>query len=264
MKRNSIVLLFSLVSLIMVSCGKTGNIFSNGEPVTQERLLDKRFHAIRMHNNVDVELIQSSNPHVEISCPENLIDRITATVEDSTLVIRNENTFNWLRSFDYECNMKIFYDSIGKIEFASIGKLIARDSLRGLAVFDTLKDINGNDSTVLKKMTFTLNILEGCGDIDLTFNCDILKSSFSNGTSFVTLKGNAGYAEHLLRSYGKYDARDLNTNIISLQSNATNDAYVWARTQLKVEIGSIGNVYYKGHPYIERHIHGDGQIIPLE
>ena len=264
MKRNAIVPLFFLVSLTLFSCNKIDSLFSNGKPVTESRNLDSVFSAICMYNNISVELVQSNQPHIELTCPENLIDKITTTVESGSLIIRNENNFNWLRSYDYECNMKVFYDSIDQIDYASNGKLIARDSLRGIAVPDTLKDISGNDSLVVMKRTFNLNISEGSGDMDLTFSCDILHDGFSNGTATVTLKGKAGYAEHLLKSYGKLDARDLNTNLATIQSNSTNDAYVWARTRLKVEINSIGNVYFKGNPYIERHIHGDGNIYPLE
>ena len=264
MKRNAIVLLFSLVSLTLFSCKKIDSLFSNGKPVTESRSLDSCFHSICMYHNVNVELIQSNHPHIELTCPENLIDKITTTLKGDSLIIKNENDFNWLRSYDYECNMTVFYDSINLIEYASNGKLTARDSLRGIAVTDTLKDISGNDSLIIKNKTFCLNITEGSGDINLTFNCDILKNDFSNGTATVTLKGNAGYAEHLLKSYGKLDAKDLNSNIISLLSSTTNNAYVWARTQLKVVLTSIGSVYYKGNPYIEKHISGDGNVYPLE
>lgn len=264
MKRKSIVLLFFLVSLTLFSCNKIDGLFSNGKPVTESRNLDSRFNSISMFNNVSVELIQSDAPHIELTCPENLIDKITTTLKGDSLIIRNENDFNWLRSYDYECNIKVFYDSIDMIEYASNGKLTARDSLRGLAVFDTIKDISGNDSLIIKNKTFYLNITEGSGDIDLTFNCNILKNEFSNGTATVTLRGEAGYAEHLLKSYGKLDAKDLNSNIISLLSSTTNDAYVWARTQLKVVLTSIGDVYYKGNPYIEKYISGDGNVYPIE
>ena len=264
MKRNAIVPLFFLVSLTLYSCNKTNSLFSNGKPVTESRNLDSVFSAICMYNNINVELVQSNQPHIELTCPENLIEKITTTVEDGALIIKNENNFNWLRSYDYECNMTVYYDSINQIDYASNGKLLARDSLRGLAVSDTLKGISGNDSLVVMKHTFRLNISEGSGDMNLTFSCDILNSDFSNGTATVVLKGKVGYAEHLLRSYGKIDARDLNTNIISVQSSTTNDAYVWARTRLKVEVNSIGNVYYKGNPYIEKRIHGDGNVFPLE
>lgn len=258
MKRSSIVLLFSLVSLMMVSCSKSDIIFSNGKPVTQERQFDMRFDAIHIYNNVNVELIQSTHPHVEITCPENLIDRITTTLEDSTLIIRNENTFNWLRSFDYECNMKIYYDSLYKLEYASIGSLNTHDTLKGYA------EINADSTGNVATRTFYLRITEGCGDIDLTFDCDVLKNTFSNGTSHVTLRGNAGYSEHILGSYGLLHAETLNSNFVRVQSNTTNDAYVWARTKLTAWINTIGNVYYKGHPYIEKYDNGDGEVIPLE
>lgn len=264
MKRKAIALLFFLVSLMMFSCSKTGSIFSNGKPVTETRNLDSCFNSICMFNNVNVELIHSDHPHIELTCPENLIDKITTTIEDNTLFIKNENNFNWLRSYDYECNMTVFYDSIGQIEYASNGKLTARDSLQGLAVFETIEDIEGNDSLTVKNMTFGLYIVEGSGDIDLTFNCNILKSSFSNSTATVMLKGEAGYAEHVLNSYGKLDARNLNSNLVTVQSNSTNDAFVWARTRLTTEINSIGNVYYKGNPYIEKRINGDGNVFPIE
>ena len=264
MKRKSIVPLFFLVSLTLFSCNKIDGLFSNGNPITESRNLDSCFNSICMYNNVSVELVRSDHPHIELTCPENLIDKITTTLKGNSLIIRNENDFNWLRSYDYECNITVFYDSIDMIEYASNGKLTARDSLRGLAVFDTLKDISGNDSLIIKKQTFHLNISEGSGDIDLTFNCDILKNGISNGTSDVTLRGNVGYAQHLLKSYGKLDASNLNTNIITIQSNTTNDAYVWARTRLKAEVNSIGNVYYKGNPYIEKSINGDGNVFPIE
>lgn len=264
MKRKSIVLLFFLVSLTLFSCNKIDGLFSNGKPVTESRNLDSRFNSISMFNNISVELVKSDSQHIELTCPENLIDKITTKLKGDSLIIRNENDFNWLRSYDYECKLTVFYDSINQIEYASNGNLTARDSLKGFTVLDTIKDISGNDSLIIKNKTFYLNITEGSGDIDLTFNCNILKDEFSNGTATVRLQGEAGYAEHLLRSYGKLDARNLNSNIITILSNTTNDAFIWARTQIKAEVNSIGNVYYKGNPYIEKYISGEGNVYPIE
>jgi hypothetical protein len=47
-------------------------------------------------------------------------------------------------------------------------------------------------------------------------------------------------------------------------SESTNDIYVWARSQLVAYLSSIGNVYYKGYPWIEKYCMGDGQVIKLE
>jgi hypothetical protein len=108
------------------------------------------------------------------------------------------------------------------------------------------------------------NINEGCGNIDLTFDCGVLKTQFGNGTSEVTLKGQSSYTEINMRSYGVVHAENLNSNFVRVQSYSTNDAYVWARTKLTVWLHSIGNVYYKGNPWVVKECYGDGQVIKLE
>ncbi|MBQ4366558.1 MAG: DUF2807 domain-containing protein, partial [Muribaculaceae bacterium] len=111
---------------------------------------------------------------------------------------------------------------------------------------------------------FTLRILEGSGDIDLAFNCNVLKAVFSNGTSKVTLRGYAGYAEHYLRSYGVIHAETLNSNIVKVMSSSTNDVYVWVRSALYAYLSNIGNVYYKGDPpTVEPNCSGEGKVIHL-
>ena len=70
MKRNLIAVLFFLVSLLLTaSCSK----FSNGEPVTEQRSIGQRFNTLCMFNNVNVNLMHSNNPHMELTCPKNLI-----------------------------------------------------------------------------------------------------------------------------------------------------------------------------------------------
>ena len=112
--------------------------------------------------------------------------------------------------------------------------------------------------------SFVLRIKEGSGDIDLCFDCDVLKTVFSFGTSKVTLRGFAGYAEHYVKSYGCIHAEALNSNIVKVMSESTNDIYVWARSRLTARLTSIGNVYYKGYPWIEKECTSDGDVLKLE
>ena len=51
MKRNVIAVLFFLVSLTVASCSK---VFTNGNPVTEQRNVEHRFNVISMYNNVNV------------------------------------------------------------------------------------------------------------------------------------------------------------------------------------------------------------------
>ena len=262
MKRNVIAVLFFLVSLMAASCSKMDQLFNNGEPVTEHREVAHRFSAISMYNNVNVKLVQSSYPHLELTCPKNLIEKVTTEIEGDTLVIKNENEYNWLRSFDYSIDLTVYYDSLRQINFASVGDLLCTDSIKGIA--EQTIDSTGGFIDTITIHNFNLNINEGCGDIDLTFNCNVVKNNFGNGTSKVTFRGKAEYTEIIMRSYGVVHAENLNSNFVRVQSHSTNDAYVWARSKLTVWLYSIGNVYYKGNPWVVKECTSDGQVIKLE
>ena len=256
MKRNLIAVLFFLVSLLTASCSK----FSNGEPVSEQRSIGQRFNTICMFNNVNVSLMRSNNPHMELTCPKNLIANIFTEVVGDTLFIRNNNDLKWLRSFDYTIDLTVYYDSLSEINYASTGRLISLDTIRGMSIPDSVR------SSV---SCFTLQVTEGCGDIDLTFNCDVLHSRFTNGTADVVLHGKTAYSDHDLQSYGKVDASDLNSNFVRVQSKSTNDTYVLVRDGggLRTFIYSLGNIYYRGNPsphYTSHENHGDGRLIKLE
>ena len=274
MKKDIIAILFFLVSLIATSCSKVDALFSNGEYTTESRELNHRFIAISMYNNVNVKLVHDSHPHMELRCPKNLIEKVTTEINGDTLYIKNENDYNWLRSYDYAIDLTVYYDSLRQINFASVGDLYSSDPIEGMLEMnidtigmsvDTTEtgiDTTWNIETNWVR-NFNLNINEGCGDIDLSFNCDVVKTNFGNGTSKVTLRGVAEYTEIIMRSYGAVHAENLNSNFVRVQSHSTNDAYVWARTKLTVWLYSIGNVYYRGNlEPIVLACTSDGQVIP--
>ena len=262
MQRNVIAILFILVSLMVTSCQKMDALFKNGEPVTEYRTVGQNFTVVSMFNNVNVKLVQDRHPHLELTCPKNLIEKVTTEIKNDTLIIRNENDFNWIRSYDYSIDLTVYYDSLRSVNYYSIGDLRSIDSIIGMKAQSIDSTEIGIDT--ISTHNFILRILEGSGDINLTFNCNVLKTVFSNGTSKVILKGYAGYAEHYLKSYGVIHAEDLNSNIVKVMSQSTNDAYVWAQSVLYAYLYNIGNAYYKGHPWIEAHCEGDGRVIKLE
>ncbi len=262
MKRNVIAVLFFLVSLMAASCSKMDALFNNGEPITEYRTVGQQFSVVSIFNNVNVKLVHDRHPHLELTCPKNLVEKVTTEVKNDTLFIRNENEYNWLRSFDYSIDLTVYYDSLRSISYYSIAELRSTDSILGMSVQNIDTTDNGIDT--IKKRNFVLRILEGSGDIDLAFNCDVMKTVFSNGTSSVKLRGYAGYTEHYLKSYGVVHAETLNSNIVKVMSHSTNDIYVWAKTSLHAYLYNMGNVYYKGHPWIEKECSSDGEVIKME
>ena len=263
MKGSNIAILFSLVSLLIASCSKMDQLFNNGEPITEQRNLGQRFNTISMHNNVNVRLVRDNHPHLELTCPKNLIEKVTTEIDGDTLFIKNQNDYNWLRSYDYDIDLTVYYDSLREIKYAAIGDLLCTDSITGIGELTIDSTEFGIDT--LRVRGLDLNINEGSGHIDLTTNCERIVCKFSNGTSDVILRGRVGYSEFLTRSYGVIHAENLNSNLTRVQSTSTNDVYVWTRSNLTVWLYSIGNVYYKGTPEIViEDCTSEGRVIRME
>lgn len=262
MKRNAIIILSFLVSLTVTSCSKVDALFNNGEPIAEHRSVEHPFSVVSMFNNVNVTLVEDSHPHLELTCPKNLIGKVITEVKNDTLLIKNENDYNWLRSYDYSIDLTVYYDSLRAVNYYSIAELRSTTPLIGMST----QSIDSTDSGIdtIRTSNFILRVLEGSGDIDLTLDCDVMKTVFNNGTSKVTLRGYAGYAEHYLRSYGTVRAENLNSNIVKVMSNSTNDAYIWVRSALYASLSNIGNLYYKGSPWIDAYCNGDGKVIKME
>ena len=282
MERNVISVLFILVSLLTVSCSKLDPLFSNGEPVIEQREVSQHFNSISMYNNVNVKLKHDNRPHLELTCPENLLEKITTEIDGDTLYIKNENDFNWLRSYGYSIDLTVYYDSLLQINYASIGSLTCAedDTIKGFSIrqmntttsidttyiADTIFSIDTTVNTAfIYPKTFFLNINEGCGDIDLTLSCDVVKNDFSNGTSCVSLQGRSEYTEIIMRSYGVIHAENLSSTFVRVKSESTNDAYVRFRNKLTALIYSIGDVYYYGNPErVVKEGSGEGQVKQLQ
>ena len=236
MKRKTLVLLYFLISLGFVSCGKLEGVFCVGDPVIQQRTPNASFHFISMHDNINVTLEQSSRPLLELTCPENLIDKMVTEVINDTHFIRNENTQEWLHDLDYDCHLTVYYDSLQEVRFYSKGYLRCNNPIRGMGTFES--------ATMTK--SFYLKIFEGSGDIDLVFDCDVMKTFYHHGTSDVRLTGRAGYSEHIAEAYGPIHAEELNSNFVRATNSSTNNIYVSFRTGLRVWISSIGKIYFRG------------------
>ncbi len=248
--RHTILYITMLACCMLASCAKAP--LTNGDPVTQDRPITQPFSKIDMHDNIDVTLVKSTDgtQHVEVTSGENVIDNIVTEVKGDTLVIANENALDWIRSYDCPFDVTIYYNSIGSINYYSVGSLTSTDSITGA----------GDDSGTW----FYLNIFEGSGDIDLGINCRDLRVNYKYGTSEVKLHGRAAICYIFHNSFGPLEAENLWTNMTWIVSNSTCYSRVWAETYLCAMLHGLGNTYYKGSPEIEYSHDSSGLLLPLE
>lgn len=265
MKKALNVFLLACASFMLVSCHK----FSNGEVKTfPPRLLNEQFQIIEMHDNVDVKLRHSTADTaagtILITTGENLYENITTQIEEmkkssthngitdtlsfNKLVIRNENTLDYLRPYNYPLEMTIYYDTLLELIFNSNGS-VTTDTLRG---YNHWSNFTSSDSlSLISTDSLTANlyltVYGGSGDFDILANCYRLATHYQHGTSNLTLHGQATRAE----TYGDYDCHgiidgfDLEAQLYhQVTSLGTNKIIVRSFDQIIARNENIGHIYY--------------------
>jgi len=244
-KRNLNLTLSFFLLLFMSGCGKTGiDCLTNTGVITWEERSVNEFDSIEVNNNVNLFISKDSISKVVVEAGKNILPDIITTVENKQLIIRNENTCNWVRSYNKPINVYISTPYLYKIYYNSSGNITSLNTLE----FDSLK----------------LEAWGGCGTIEL--DIDIFQGYFylQLGTSDIHLKGSCGVASMYSGDFGLLDARELRCGFVFIASRSSNDCYVKVNQGLNATIESIGNIYYYGSPEeITTTINGAGSVIQL-
>lgn len=233
--------------LITFSCKKSP--LTNGKLITETRTLSS-FNELYLHDNIDVTLVRSDIFKIEITTGENLMPNIISDVVDGAIFIKNENTCNWLRSYDCPLEAKIYFSGdITSIYYESVGFLKTNDYIM-------------DDST----SRFDLQIEDGSGEINLKINCKSLYITSNFGTNDIIFEGKADYTCISQRGLGPIKAENFPTKIADVYSYSSNNIYVNGYEKLNSYIYDIGSIYYKGDPIINSYISplAKGKLIPID
>lgn len=251
MKKAPVIVFLACVSMLW-SCGK--NPFSNGEEKEYERLLDKPFRVVEINDNVNVTLLHCDASHPEglihIRTCENLIDGLVTEIQEdtlhNTLVIRNDNSNEFLRPYDYAREMTIYYDSLFLININSNGCL-QTDSLHGYPNWTHFthseSDTLGYDSLV---SNLHVEIQGGSGDFNVIADCFKITAKCFHGTSTLRLNGKVVEAS----IYGDYDchglidAKELYSHNIRVNYYGTNTVIGKTFNKFTAINNNNGRIYY--------------------
>jgi len=218
-----------------------GDCFKNTGSVTTETREITPYSYIHMNNNVDVFLTHSPEYSIEVRAGKNIIPGIKTELSGKTLTISNENTCNWVRSYDSPIEVYLGLPQIDSIVYQSSGNLTSLNKFSGEEI--------------------KLDVLEGGGSINLWL--DMVRSSMNlhYGTVDLTIKGYSHIMYLYSGGYGPADLSGTNTEFTYMTNNSTNNCRVKANNTLQVKIANVGDVYYSGDPLeISKIITGDGDL----
>lgn len=247
LKHIIFALLTASALLLVNSCNKDNvlDCFKSTGSIEQQERSIGYFHGLKLYDNINLHLIPSANNRLVLESGKNLMSKIETMVnEDSILILKNNNSCNWVRNYDKPITVYLYYSNLRSIEYRSIGNVTNTDSLK-------------QDSLVI-------DVWEGAGKIELLIAVNKLGANIHYGTADMVLGGRANQAYVYQLGAGRIDARACRSEFAYIRNSSPNDLYVWAIKELNCEIKGLGNVYYNGSPSISSWGTGDGKLIKLE
>jgi len=217
-------------------------ISSTGKIIIQDRLA-LPFHYVEVFDNINLILTQDTSlTEIKVEAGENLIDGITTEIDNGRLVLRNQNTCNWLRSFEVPVNVYLTFTKLDTLIYRAAANITCNNDWT-------------NDS-------IRFEVVEGGGQIDLRLN--VTKSYLYNhkGTVAINVTGYSKVTIISCNGYGPFHAENLLSMFTYLSTYSPNDVFVHVVVEMQVGIGNIGNVYYRGDPnLVIVNMSGTGKLI---
>jgi hypothetical protein len=197
------------------------------------------FDKLEVRKNVVVTLYQDSVNYIELEAGSHLMDLIRTDVENGTLKITNDNTCNWVRSYDIEVHAAVHLKKLSRIEHYGSEEISCSNTL----VTDVI-DIFENNSA----------------DIHLQLDAKQVFARQMIGGGDIYLSGKAGFSYNYGGSFGYVYAQDLVSDSVQVDHRGTGEVHVHPVSWLGVYIADRGNVYYSGEPVVSSVITGTGKL----
>lgn len=241
-------LLLIATSLFLVSCEK-GDFFDfakrAGKTVTIIRPIDENFTQINLNDDVNLVITQGTAYNIKLEGGKNLLPGIETSISDSILTIRNNNTYNWLRSYNDKITAYVTLPHLLELRYNATSTVTNTDTIR-------------EDS-------LTVISIGGSGYINLTIRTGISKLYTTNGSVDMNIKGKTGLNFIFLGAYGAFHCLDLKSPFLYIRNAGTNDCYVNVLHHLEYEINGLGNIYYQGNPpEISGKVTSSGKLIKYD
>lgn len=241
LKIKHLFLVFSL-AVLCNSCkkGHEYDLFKTTGPVETRTREVSDFDRIELHDNMDVYLSYGPKFEVKLEAGKNLHSGIVSDVSGTTLILKNENVMNILRSHEIRIKFYITMPYIKNIDHLGVGTI----------QFDN----RFTQDTLRVKATST-------GDTHVNIDVKYFSTS-SHGGGDIYMAGYADRSYHYMYGTNFIYANDLNVkNYRFIETISIGHCYL--KTQgdtLEANIWADGNIYYTGLPSVikyQQHAKGD-------
>lgn len=220
--KNRIILSLWMLCSLPLTAQSFRQVKGNGQVTTQERELNKSFHAIHASNGIDVYLTSGEVASLKVKADENLHEIIVTEVSNGTLKITTN------KNIGKSSKKKVY------VTYLHLDNLYAEAGA----------DIETKG--VLKTQKLDL-ISNSGGDIDIEVFSEYITASASSGGE-IELKGKSINIDAHANSGGEVDAKHLEVLHADTKASSGGSVKVNAKETLKANADSGGKVEYYGTP----------------
>jgi hypothetical protein len=240
---NKILLLFIILFAFSCKKGEEAGCFTPTGDIKKESRSLENFSKITLYDNINVILIPGTENKAEVEAGENLIPGISTKIENGELIITNENTCNYTRTYKVPVNVYITFNSLREVTHYGGGKISNQDTIQ--------------------QSYFGITQYNGAGDFDFTFDCDSMIALLHTGAGNLNAKGKVNYGYLYAAANSIFNCENLVVQNMHINNKTTGNFYVHALINLLVEVRSNSTVYYKGSPNLSIIRNSTGEVLPF-
>ncbi|MBR9855565.1 MAG: DUF2807 domain-containing protein [Algicola sp.] len=222
---------FMLFTFLLISCNgeNVPDCFQNAGDLVRKTVDVSEFNTLTVFENLNVVLKQGDEQLVEVETGEYLLNDVSATVEDNRLVLRNENSCNYVRDYGLT-TIYITSPNISEIR-SSTGLLISSDGVLDYPNMVLLAESFNDPETKTTDGSFDLNLN--------STNVRVVV----NGIAYFKLQGNTeNFNITVAAGDSRIEAQNLASTHVTVNHRGSNDVFVNPQQSLSGVISGTGNV----------------------
>lgn len=223
--------------LILNSCNgdNVPDCFQNAGDLVRKTVDVPEFSKITVFENLQMVLMDGAEQKVEIETGEYLFNDVSAVVEDGRLIVRNENSCNYVRDYGLT-TIYVTSPNISEIR-SSTGLPISSDGILNYPNLSLIAESFNNPETETTD-----------GSFDLEVNASNV-SIVVNGIAYFKLRGNTNnFNVTVAAGDSRIEAENLVSQNVDLNHRGSNDVYVNPQQRIRGVIRGTGDVISINRP----------------
>lgn len=222
------VLAISILSLVICSC-KTDSCRTNLAEETQvEYAIDSNINEIYLSDNVNLVYYQSDTARIYVRTSKSWQAGVIVEQQGDSLFLRNDNPCRMINDWKSEIIVELHLPKFSYLQHSGIGDVRFEDTLSTDLLKIETYDASGDHFILLNQ-----------GELQIIQHFD--PSTFETAGNFDRLYIFSG-------GHGMFNTSNSKVKDVHVHQDGTGDMRIQATEKLKVEMRSVGNVYYSGNP----------------